>query len=86
MELLARSYGGDHNFEFLDDLDTRGGPPIVKPARDFYNFNISTDSRKRWGLGFFVFGNHDAARRVGAKHRHEPPAAAVRPASGERQR
>ena len=55
------SYGGDRNFEFLDDLDTRGGPPIVKPPRNFYNFNISTDSRKRWGLNFFHFGNHDTA-------------------------
>jgi len=55
------SYGGEHNFEFLDDLDTRGGPPIIKPARGFYNFNISTDSRKRWGLGFFHFGNRDVA-------------------------
>ncbi len=70
------SYGGDHNFEFLDDLDTRDGPPIVKPARDFYNFNLSTDSRKRWGLGFFVFGNHDAARgwarNIGTNVRLQP--------------
>ena len=71
------SYGGDHNFEFLDDLDTRDdGPPIVKPVRDFYNFNISTDSRKRWGLGFFVFGNYDAARgwarNIGTNVRLQP--------------
>ena len=55
------SYGGDRNFEFLDDLDTRGGPPIIKPARNFYNFNINSDSRKRWGIGMFHFGNNDTA-------------------------
>jgi hypothetical protein len=70
------SYGGDHNFEFLDDLDTRGGPPIVKPARNFYNVNINSDSRKRWGMGFFVFGNHDAAdgwqRTLGTNLRLQP--------------
>ena len=55
------SYGGDRNFEFLDDLDTRGGPPIIKPARNFYNFNINSDSRKRWGFGMFHFGNNDTA-------------------------
>ena len=55
------SYGGERNFEFLDDLDTRGGPPIVKPPRNFYNLNISTDSRKKWGVGFFHGGNSDAA-------------------------
>ncbi len=52
-------YGGDVNFEFYDDLDARGGPPIVKPRRYFNNFNINTDSRKRWGLGFNTNGNHD---------------------------
>ena len=55
------SYGGGHDFEALDDLDTRGGPPIVKPARDFFNFSVSTDSRKRWGVSFFGFGTRDAA-------------------------
>jgi hypothetical protein len=70
------SYGGDHNFEFLDDLDTRDGPPIIKPVKDFYNFNISSDSRKRWGLGFFLYGNHDAAkgwaRNIGTNLRLQP--------------
>lgn len=70
------SYGGEHNFEFLDDLDTRGGPPIVKPPRDFYNFSINSDSRKRWGFGFFVYGNHDReegwGRTVGTNLRLQP--------------
>ena len=70
------SYGGDWNFEFLDDVDTRGGPPIIKPAESFYNFNINSDSRKRWGVGFFLFGTHDAAdgwgRNLGMNLRLQP--------------
>ncbi len=34
-----------------DDLDTRGGPPIVKPAAWFLNSFVGTDSRKRIRLG-----------------------------------
>ena len=52
-------YGGDLNFEFYDDLDARGGPPILKPRKHFNNFNINSDSRKRWGFGFNTNGNHD---------------------------
>jgi hypothetical protein len=52
-------YGGDLNFEFYDDLDARGGPTIVKPRKHFNNFNINTDSRKRWGVGLNTNGNHD---------------------------
>jgi hypothetical protein len=70
------NYGGDWNFEFLDDVDTRGGPPIIKPAESFYNFNISSDSRKRWGVGFSLFGTHDAAdgwgRNMGINLRLQP--------------
>ena len=54
-------YGGDLNFEFYDDLDARGGPTIVKPRKHFNNFNINTDSRKRWGVGLNTSGNHDVA-------------------------
>ena len=52
-------YGGDLNFAFYDDLDARGGPTIVKPRKHFNNFNINTDSRKRWGVGLNTNGNHD---------------------------
>jgi len=55
------SGGGDRNFEFYDDLDTRGGPPIVKPAKNFYFFNVNSDSRKRWGFGLSTSGNSDSA-------------------------
>ncbi len=70
------SYGGEHNFEFYDDLDTRGGPPIVKPAKNFYNLNLNSDSRKRWGIGGYHGGNRDAAggrvRNYGAYLRVQP--------------
>jgi hypothetical protein len=47
-----------HNPPKLDDLDTRGGPPIVRRANTNMNFGVGTDSRKRWGL----FTNVGAAR------------------------
>jgi hypothetical protein len=38
------------NFRRYDDLDTRGGPAIVRPADRWANFGIFSDSRKSWGL------------------------------------
>jgi hypothetical protein len=38
--------------QVFDDLDTRGGPPIVRPAGRFYYFNVSSDSRKSWRVNF----------------------------------
>ena len=32
----------------LDDLDTRGGPPIVRPSLAGYFLNVNSDNRKRW--------------------------------------
>jgi hypothetical protein len=60
-----------HNPSKLDDLDTRGGPPIVRVVNTNVNFGVSTDSRKRWrvntnysfaregdgGSAFFAFAN-----------------------------
>jgi hypothetical protein len=45
--------GGWRNFEIFDDLDTRGGPPILRPGNNgiFYRFN--SDSRKPWSIGFY---------------------------------
>jgi hypothetical protein len=48
-----------YNFESLDDLDTRGGPPILRPTNDNINFGLGTDSRKRWGLFTNVSAGHD---------------------------
>lgn len=38
------------NFETMDDLDSRGGPPIVRPSSRYVYFNVNSDSRKRWRL------------------------------------
>ena len=36
------------DFRVLDDLDTRGGPPIVKPPATTLDVTASTDSRNPW--------------------------------------
>lgn len=38
--------GGD--FRRFDDLDTRGGPPILRPASRYVFVNVNSDSRKSW--------------------------------------
>jgi hypothetical protein len=49
-----------YNFGRLDDLDSRGGPPIVRPKSDNINVGVGTDSRKRWNLFTNVaFGRDD---------------------------
>jgi hypothetical protein len=50
---LAAFAGG--NAERQDDLDTRGGPPILRPPLSFVNFFLNSDSRKTWRIG--VNGN-----------------------------
>jgi len=51
--------GFQRNFQVLDDLDTRGGPPIVIPANTqlfaFYN----TDTRKPWRFSFSTSSMRD---------------------------
>jgi hypothetical protein len=42
--------GGNREFETLDDLDTRGGPPIVTPARVNAFMFAASDNRKSWRL------------------------------------
>jgi hypothetical protein len=44
------SGGVGNTFETLDDLDSRGGPAIVKPAVRYLFFNVSSDSRKPWRM------------------------------------
>jgi hypothetical protein len=39
------------NFQTFDDLDTRGGPPIVKPAATSLFMFVNSDSRKTWRVG-----------------------------------
>jgi len=51
--------GLTRRFETFDDLDTRGGPPIMNPAGFFYYFNGGTDSRKSWRVNFGGNGGRD---------------------------
>ena len=44
--------GTGRNPQVLDDLDTRGGPPIVRPANRYVWFNAYSDSRKKWRVNF----------------------------------
>jgi hypothetical protein len=57
--------GFTRRFETYDDLDTRGGPPILSPAGFFYYFNVGTDSRKSWRVNFGGNGNGGARRGTG---------------------
>ncbi|HKT79488.1 MAG TPA: DUF5916 domain-containing protein [Vicinamibacterales bacterium] len=38
------------DFDRMDDLDTRGGPPIVKPGSMRVSLGARTDSRKTWQI------------------------------------
>ena len=48
-----------HDFRVLDDLDTRGGPPIVKPAETSLNVSVSSDSRNTWQVDLGLNGARD---------------------------
>lgn len=65
-----------HNFEALDDLDTRGGPPIVRPASTGYFLGVNSDSRKTWRFSWNFSGRRDAAggwsARVGPRLNLQP--------------
>ena len=40
-----------HQTEREDDLDTRGGPPILRPPVTFMTIFVNSDSRKTWRIG-----------------------------------
>ena len=53
VDATFRNFSGGYiewarDFERLDDLDTRGGPPIVKPATWSVYSGLRSDSRKTW--------------------------------------
>jgi hypothetical protein len=41
---------GGRELQAFDDLDTRGGPPILVPGRQFVYTGIGSDSRKSWRI------------------------------------
>jgi hypothetical protein len=54
------SSGFTHHLTRYDDLDTRGGPPILRqPSNSFY-VGIYSDSRQKVRGGFFTWTNMDA--------------------------
>ncbi len=50
-----------HAFRVLDDLDTRGGPPIVRPARTGVSLSVGSDSRKTTRAQLDFRGQRDQA-------------------------
>jgi uncharacterized protein DUF5916/cellulose/xylan binding protein with CBM9 domain len=48
-----------HDFRAMDDLDTRGGPPIVRPAESSMTVSVSSDSRKTWQVTLGLAGARD---------------------------
>jgi hypothetical protein len=55
-----------HRLRDLDDLDTRGGPPIVSPAETSFDLGVGTDSRKTWRLFVSANGSRDEEGGWGA--------------------
>jgi hypothetical protein len=53
--------GYERGFEVLDDVDTRGGPPIVRPASNGLYYGVMSDSRRRWQFTFFGNAREDLA-------------------------
>lgn len=48
------------DFRALDDLDTRGGPPIVRPAATNAALLLNSDTRKSWRFSQEISGRSDA--------------------------
>ncbi len=44
-------FHAQRNFTTFDDLDTRGGPPILRQPNTFLNGGVFSDSRKQYGYG-----------------------------------
>jgi hypothetical protein len=67
---------GARDFEVLDDLDTRGGPPIVVPARTTATAVVTSDTRNSWKLTFTGSVRRDAAggsnNQIGPELRLQP--------------
>ena len=53
--------GVGYSPEVYDDLDTRGGPPILRPVDRWGNVFVNSDPRKRWNLWTGLFGGRNTA-------------------------
>jgi hypothetical protein len=72
------NFGGWHNLRRYDDLDTRGGPPIVKPAENGFYLNMSTDTRRTWGVFLHLDAGDDQA---GGWHMNVNPTLRIQPSN-----
>ena len=50
----ATNFGMFGEHDVLDDLDTRGGPPIVRPSYSGIFYNLNSDSRKSWRWNLYA--------------------------------
>lgn len=57
--------GVTRRFRTFNDVDTRGGPPIVEPAASFYWFRMESDSRKSWRIALGGNGRFASLERNG---------------------
>jgi hypothetical protein len=68
----------NHRFQAFDDLDTRGGPPIVSLAESSVEVGIGTDSRRTWQIFLAMDGSRDEedgwSAGVGPELRLQPSA------------
>ncbi|MEX1258189.1 MAG: DUF5916 domain-containing protein [Gemmatimonadota bacterium] len=68
----------NHQLRAFDDLDTRGGPPIVNLAETSFEAGMSTDSRKTWQLFVNAGGSRDEeggwSAQLGPQLRLQPSA------------
>jgi hypothetical protein len=53
--------GVGYSPEVYDDLDTRGGPPILRPVDRWGNIFLNSDPRKSWNLWTGLYGNRTTA-------------------------
>ena len=62
------NFGFNRQFEVMDDLATRGGPLMVKPAGIQYWVGLGTDDRKPVSVGVFVEGSREDGGQSHEEH------------------
>jgi hypothetical protein len=70
--------GGNYNPDVFDDVDTRGGPPILDPSGFFFYYNVNSDSRKSWRVHF---GGNGERGREGDRNRSNYATLTLQPSS-----
>jgi hypothetical protein len=70
--------GSEHAFDSFDDLDTRGGPPIARPASTFMFAGLETDNRKTWRI---TIGGHRRRDEAGGWETRFGPGVTLQPST-----